>query len=255
MDSISDIHSDDKRLLARVDDALRMCISKGACFIGFLDARQTAVVRRYLSAVNTSALWELYGGHEDAERTMLGVFADEEVRAYRGYPIEAVAFRFRRDVKLTHRDVLGSLMGCQIAREKIGDILCENGLAVVFTTEELAPFLSQTISKIGREGVKADYPFEGNLPVFREYEPITGTVASPRVDAILKLLLSCSREQAATHITSMLVSIDHQPCRSVSVTLKEGQVISVKGRGRFVIDDLSGTSAKGRVIVKARRFT
>ncbi len=254
MDSISDNHSEDKRLLSRVDDALRMCIAKGACFIGFLDARQTDVVRRYLTAVKSTTVWEFFGGHDEAERTMLGVFADKDVRSYREFPVEAVAFRFRRGVKLTHRDVLGSLMGCRIAREKVGDILCADGLAVVFTTTELAPFISQTIEKIGREGVKTEYPYDGELPVFHEYENITGTVASPRADAVLKLLLSCSREQAATYITSMLVSVDHRPCSSVSVTLKEGQVISVKGKGRFVLDDLSGTSAKGRVIVKARRY-
>jgi len=252
MDSISDLRSEDKRLLARVDDALRMCVSKGACFVGFLDERQAEVVRRYLAADKTS-VWELYGGHGDAERLMLGVFADEDVQSYRGFPIEAVAFRFRKDVRLTHRDILGCLMGCQIAREKIGDILCADGLAVAFITSELAAFVAQTISKIGREGVKTEYPYDGDLPVFREYETITGTVASPRADAVLKLLLSCSREQAATYITSMLVSVDHQPCHSVSVTLKEGQTISVKGKGRFIVDDLSGTSAKGRVIVKARR--
>ncbi len=254
MVSTSDLLLEDKRLLARVDDAVRLCRKKKACFIGFLDMRQAVIVQKYLDGSKYSCTWKLNGGHDDAERVMLGVFDDESSAEYMDFPIEAVAFRFRVSESLTHRDVLGSLMGCQIAREKVGDILCAPGLAVVFIQRELAPFIVDQISKIGREGVTAEWPFEGVLPVAHDFESIGGTVASARIDSILKILLSCSREQAASYIKSMLVSIDHQPCSSVSCAVKEGQIISVKGKGRFIVDDLSDMTAKGRLIVRARRY-
>jgi len=146
------------------------------------------------------------------------------------------------------------LIGCGIIRDKIGDILCGDGLAVVFVKSELAEFIVSQMTKVGREGVKIECPFVGELPVMHTFKPISGTVASARLDAVLKVLLGSSREQAAELIRMSLVNVNHQSCQSVSITLHEGDLLSVRGRGRFIIDDLSGTSAKGRIILRARKY-
>ncbi len=253
MASTSDQQLEDKRLLARVDDAPDICERRYTPhFVGFLDERQAALVRSHIARMRVS--YALYGGHEDAERVMLGVFPDGEEPASDRFPLTAVAFRYGMQAELSHRDVLGSLLGCGIAREKVGDILCDTDFAVVFLHEDIAPFVADSVRKIGRVGVKTVYPYDGELPIFHRFEPITGTIASARLDAVLKVLLGLSRERACDRIREGAVQLDHKPALSPSQTVCAGQILSVRGSGRFVIDDVSQTTKKGRLILQARRY-
>lgn len=253
MASTSDQTTNDKWLLARVEDAVEQSTrTHRPQFIGFLDECQAATVSAWLHRNSGDAQWLLWGGHEEAQRVVLGVFDSNAVPSTEAFPLVSVAFSYRSSVHLTHRDVLGSLIGCGIVREKIGDIACADGLAVAFIRRELAAFVAENLTTIGREGVTC--PFDGDVPPLHTFKPISGTLASARLDATLKVLLGLSREKACELIRAALVSINHQPCRSVSAALKAGDILSVKGSGRFVIDDLSDTTAKGRLILKARKY-
>ncbi len=255
MASISNAHLQDKRLISRVDDALDACDrAVMSRFIGFLDERETALVAAHIRAVKPSVVTRFYGGHDEAERVLLGVSSLYDAIDDAEYPLVALELTWRSGIALSHRDVLGSLMGCGIARDKVGDILCENGLAVVFIREELAAFVAQSVTTIGREGVTVTYPYQGRLPVFHRYEDVSGTIASVRLDAVLKVLLGCSRETACEYIRAALVQVNHVEATAVSASLKTGDRVSVRGHGRFVIDDVSEFSKKGRVILRARKF-
>ncbi len=251
----SDNQLDDKRLLARVDDALAACCDRyTARFIGFLDERQARVVGDCLSAHARGISWRLYGGHEQAGRVMLGVFSDAYPDTDETFPIVPLAFDYRYGEMLTHRDVLGALLGCGIVREKVGDILCDSDKAIVFLHEDLVAFVAQEVTKIGRVGVRAHFPYSGELPTMYHFVPITGTVASARLDAVLKVLLGISREESAARVRNALVSIDHQPALSVSTPVHEGAVISVRQSGRFIVDEVSQMTKKGRLVLKARKY-
>ncbi len=253
MASTSDPQIEDKRLLARVEDALDISERRHTPhFIGFLDERQAALVGSYLS--NMRAVYRLYGGHEDAERVLLGVFPDGEEPASERFPLTAIAFRYGIRAELSHRDVLGSLLGLGIAREKVGDILCAEEYAVAFLHEDIASFAADSITGIGRVGVKTVFPYDGDLPMFHRFEPISGTIASARLDAVLKVLLGLSREKACERIREAAVQVNHKPALSASQPIRAGQILSVRGHGRFVIDDVSQTTKKGRLILQARRY-
>lgn len=255
MVSTSDHALEDKRLLARVKDAVSACETRYAArFIGFLDERQTAVVRAFLEHSKPFAEYRFFGGHEDAERVILGVFSQEYPVDVDAFPLAAVGFRFREEASITHRDVLGSLIGCGIVRDKVGDILCEKGLAVAFVHEDLSRFIADNVTKIGREGVTVQLPYEGTLPAMHTFVPVSGTLASARLDAVLKVLLGCSREQACEKITSALVSVNHRLIQSVSAPVKEGDLISVRGSGRFAVRDMTDTTKKGRLILRAEKY-
>ena len=54
---------------------------------------------------------------------------------------------------LSHRDILGSLMALGIKRETVGDILIEEGRAVVFVCGDVKEYILNQVEKIGRVGV------------------------------------------------------------------------------------------------------
>jgi len=255
MASTSDSQSNDKRLLSQVDDALERAQRFGACrFIGFLDEREVSLVRQHLLHKKSTAMYCFFGGHPEAERAMLAVGCCEEDMADESFPMTALDIRWRNSVSLTHRDVLGSLLGCGIARHKIGDILCEDGRAVVFVAQELADYLMDTLRTVGREGVRLEYPAALPYPVFHRYREITGTVASARLDSVMKVLLGVSREQACELIRKGIVQVNHVEASSVSMTVGPTDRLSVRGYGRYVVDDISQLTKKGRIVLCARQF-
>ena len=63
---------------------------------------------------------------------------------------EGVALFFRAQDAITHRDILGSLMGLNLKRELIGEILTGEDFAVVFCTGAAAQLILSELERVGR---------------------------------------------------------------------------------------------------------
>ena len=245
------MEGDQTWLAARVEDALRLS-QKRSCFLGFLDEGQASFCRTYLSRREGQFLF--WGGHEDAERTMLGFFPPYKEPAPAAFPIQSCAFLYRKQYSLTHRDFLGAFLSLGVERDFIGDILVGEGLGVAFFREEMAGYFSQNLDTIGRVGVKVVSPWEGELPVAHTFLDMSGVIASQRLDCITAFLCRTSREKAAGLIRSGTVSINHRETLSSSAQVGEGDIISVRRHGRFVVDQLGPLTSKGRLVVKCRKY-
>lgn len=254
MASISNTASEDALLRARVEDAVRLCeIRSCPRFVGFLDERQQTVARAVLHHCGGTPFL-FFGGYEDAERTLLGVFPSYMEPDPAAFPILPLGFSYRREASLNHRDFLGTLLSLGVKRETVGDIVCGEGLTVAFVEEELAAHFASGVDKVGGEGVRIQCPYEGGLPGGREFEERRDTVASPRLDAVLKVMIGTSREEAAHRIAAGLVSVNHVPCLSASAAVKEGDRVSVRGEGRFLVDALGPPTKKGRLFVTVKKY-
>lgn len=254
MASISNPSEEDARLRARVADACHLCEWRSCPrFVGFLDEHRQAVARAVLYEKGQSN-YLFFGGFEGAERAMLGVFPSFMEPEPAVFPIAAMRFRYRTCAQLDHRDFLGTLLANGIKREVIGDIVCGDGFAIVLVTEEVAPFLADNVRKVGGEGVEIDWPYVEPIVVQQQFRELTDTVASARLDCVVKAASRLSREEAARRIEAGLVSLNHMPCLSVSASVSEGDVLSVRGCGRFVVDALGPQTKKGRLLVKLRQY-
>lgn len=254
MASISDSHKEEAFLRSRVEDTVRLSEKRHyAAFLGFLDEREQTQAEQQLRRLCVFN-YRFYGGYDDAERRMLGVFTDGDEPDKTLFPLRAVAFRYRSDKKLTHRDVLGTLMANGLRRDAVGDILCADGLVVVFLREEICSFVCDEISRIGGESVRFEDDYCGDLPIAHSFEEIRDTVASARLDAVVSALVRCSREQSAQLIRSDAVSVDHTVAHSISHAVDISQKISVRGYGKFIVDELGPETKKGRLRFTARKY-
>lgn len=249
-----DSTSDDKLLTARIADAVSLCEKHGyPHFVGFLDERQRAVAAAQLKRVpEVKPLF--WGGFADAERTLLGVFPDFYAPDVSLFPLQPLSFIYRETATLTHRDFLGTMLGCGVRREKIGDILCDEGKTVAFVCEDIAPFLIQQMVRVGGEGVTVKDSLDGAVSAEHRYKELQMTVASPRLDNVVKALTGVSRETAAANVTGGLVSLNHQLCQTVTKIVCEGDILSVRGMGRFRITALSAHTKKDRLVLIAQKY-
>ena len=188
----------------------------------------------------------LFGGFDDAERKMVAFIPPYEEPSF---PICAVRVSSPRLKNLSHRDFLGSVLGLGIKREKCGDILIGEEDCFLLLHSDVASFVADSLTKVGREGVKAQLvPLcEISVPE-KSFVPISGTVASMRLDAVLSLFIGKGRSHASEVIRAGLVFVNGICSLKNDMHISDGDVISVRGKGKATVKK-DGLSKKDRIFI------
>ncbi len=201
--------------------------------------------------------YALYGGAQDCERRVAR-FGDNESGFAEDLPIAclgitATAGRF--GAELSHRDVLGAILGLGVERSVLGDIAVRKDTAFAFCLACVAGWLGENLAAVGRQKVRCNVlaqPPDG--PLFTLVEQKLQT-ASERADAVIAKAYSLSREQSADLFTRERVFVDSAPCKNNSRMLKEGEIVSVRGFGRFVYSGIIGISKKGKLYISISKYS
>ncbi len=238
-------------LAAKLRDCLKISLGR-PCFLGFLDESEAAYCQDQLRRERGGHLF--WGGYEGAQRVIAGFFPDYLDPDPAAFPLSAVTLRYRPEDKLGHRDFLGSFMGLGVQRDVVGDILVGEGRTVAFVRAELCGFFINNVKKIGRVGVKIQAGWEEPLPEALHFKELGGVVASDRLDCLVGLLVHASRGKAAGLISAGQVLVNHREALELSRKVQEGDVVSVRGHGKFIIDRLGPLTGKGRLNVKCRKY-
>lgn len=240
-------------LEARLFDAVRQCeVRDIPRYVGFLDSAGAAVA---VNAADRSKVgYLLFGGYEDAERVCFGVFPDRLEPSCDGFPIVKLKILNKSGAKLRHGDFLGALMALGIERDTVGDILVGEKTSFVFVIESVAEFIVSQLLKIGSCGVEVSVDTTDELPQSAGFAEMSDTVASKRLDCVVAALASCSRGQAAELIDSGLVAVNGLEVTKVTKEVYEKDVIAVRRKGKFAIDEISNVTKKGRLVLKYRKY-
>lgn len=255
-DYFKGLSDEDKLLSRRVLDWIHVSENKYTIkYSAFLDNHQSEVCKSVLSYMNFNN-YSFYGGYENASRTILGVFPPySDFAVDTDFPIKPVLFSYRTEDKLTHRDFLGALMGLQIRRDMIGDILVNNDKCLIFINESVYDFVFNNVRKIGSVGVKlSDDISSFNFNIKENFKQINGTVSSLRLDCIVNLATKLSREKASALIKSGNVKVNYVNINNPSFSLKENDVLSLRGYGKFIFTSVTGISKKNRYCIEIDKF-
>ena len=247
--------SDDEKILAaHICDLIFKCRNKYyAGFSAFLDERQIVVSEAVLKKEGFGN-YLLYGGYDVAARKMLGVFPEFDTPDCAAFPIKTLEMRYRNNDKLSHRDFLGAIMACGVARNMVGDIVVNDGCTDVFVCESVGGMLCADIKKIGSVGVKIiENPNHEIIPALK-FEEICGTVSSMRADCIAALAFRLSRGQVAELIKSGGFTLNCENVLSVSCELNVGDVFSARGFGKFILYSVNGITKKDRFRICLKKY-
>ena len=249
-----DSHLTDNRFFtAMLEDAAELCQRRNRpVFTGFLTESEQSAAESAMKRLHANYL--LWGGFEEAERRMLGVFPPYDEPVAELFPIDGVTVSHREADRLDHRSVLGTLMAQGIERDCVGDILIESGRSVFFCRNTVTRALLSDISKIGGVGVRLSCGFSEPLPAPHSFKAVSATVASARLDCVTAALAGVGRGRAEELIIAGEVMINSVICKKVSQNVNEGDRLTVRGTGKFIIDDLGNVTRKGRRILSARKY-
>ena len=247
---------EDRILLARVWDkiqaGIRRDIPASTCFLSPRELEMT----RYLFG-NLQGLHS-FGGYTDAERKMLiylPEYMDEAMLLEEDSPVVCLRASYHPSEAPTHRDFLGALMGSGIARESVGDICVGSGSCDLFVTEEIAPYLQQSLLNAGRAKLHiAKIPLTEVSVPDPETKEIRDTLASLRLDSVISAGFRIGRSLAAQYVAAGKAAIDGLPCEKPDKTVTEGCKISVRGLGKIRLRTVNGQTKKGRISVVIDRY-
>jgi len=204
------------------------------------------------------------GGYAQAERCRLSIGHKEAIDAgvaeggAAGFPGAVAALsvsgNFMFDAA-SHGDFLGAVLGTGIAREKVGDIILqgEKG-AQILVDPELVNFLEISLIQVRSIAVQTTaIPLTALQVKPPRVDTFRSVEASLRVDALASAGFRMSRSKLADMISGGDVRVNWKEVTKNGLCLKTGDVVSVSGKGRIEVGEITMTK-KGRYAVELTRF-
>ena len=246
---------DERLLLGRVWDKWEQCRRRSIpTATDFLSPQEQAAAQRLLHALAVCDGYVFSGGYDGAERQRL-FFLPDWAEEPEPDAIAAVDGTWYSGETLTHRDILGSLMGLGLTRGAIGDILVTDGRCQVLTLPKTASFLLTEWASAGRVRLKtAPLPLTALEIPAQQFREVRDTVSSLRLDNVLAAGFALSRGRAAEAVEKGAVQVNWAVCQKPDKPVAAGDTITCRGLGKCVLDSVGGPTKKGRLPVVIRRF-
>ena len=88
----------------------------------------------------------------------------------------------------------------------------------------------------------------------QKYKDISGSVTTPRLDAVLSVAIRTSRTQGLQLIRDGNIYINGKCCTENAKLLREGDIISVRGYGKYRFRQTGVRSKKGRYHIMVQQY-
>ena len=145
-------------------------------------------------------------------------------------------------------------MNLGIERHLIGDILIDGRYAYIFCMEHIIGVIKEQLDQVRHTRVfveEVSWEETGYVPKYKKKE---GFVASMRLDVMVSQAFSLSRNISEKLLKSQKVFHNGKMCLSGGQKIKQGDIISVRGYGKFLVEDLGKTSKKAVSLSHWRSF-
>lgn len=252
---------EDKICIAQILDKIENSQKENKItYTDFLDMYQISLVSNFLKKISFKE-YILVGGYKEAERKCLIIYPSKEEENAKKLEKEILKIvrinLYDEDIgKYTHRNYLGGIVKLGLKREKVGDILVRKEGADIICLESFAEILKQelsTLTRFEKSKIEIKEMNEIIVPIVQK-EEIKIIIPSFRLDNFVSDLARTSRSKAVEIIKQERVFINGQNETKVSKQVKEGDIITIRGKGRFVVKQLSGTTRSGRTVVIIEKY-
>ena len=239
-------NNEEKLILAKLNDKIKFCKTRNKIAnTEFLNMYQENIIRKELERIKFKN-YIFTGGYEEAESKLLILYPDK-LRVL--LPNEQMG-------KYQHKDYLGTIMQFGLVRERIGDILVYENCAYIIALQENVQYIKDSLietkkfkkSKIEIIDIKE---IEVKTP---EFETFKITVNSLRLDNFVSEIGKLSRNETSKLIESEQVSVNCKVETRQSKIVEQGDVLIIRRKGKFIIDEFGSLNKKGKQVVVIRKY-
>lgn len=226
----------------------------------FLSPLELRIVKDVLKIYNCSN-YRIYGAVENADRNAIVIYPDklDGVFAQDGFDYNSIFSCIRISncqENYEHKIYLGGCVKLGVKREKIGDIVVfENGADIIIS-KDIEKFLVTNLqelhrfknSKIEVVDVKQVTKKEQK---FREMKIV---VSSLRLDNVVAELAGTSRNKAVELLNQERVFVNYRNETKATKLVVTGDLITIRGKGKFVFEEIDGNTRSGKVVASVKKF-
>ncbi len=237
----------------RASDLLALCKKRGYAVGGFLTEEEQAAYRAFFCGEQKESrfVFSFEGGVRGAERKVPVLF-DRDNSGCDPAAFSHISLLLLKAAEVPdHRSVLGSVLGLGLERYTVGDIfLFEKNMAIAVKTE-VAPYILGNLERVGRTAVRVEpLDLPPDFEIERKTETLLFSVSSLRLDCVVAAICRFSREDAAEYIKKGMVFVDHVSVSDPDRRVGEGKLLSLRGKGRFLLESVDGVTKSGRLKIR-----
>jgi RNA-binding protein YlmH len=191
------------------------------------------------------------------ERQVLRFGSEESLGYDAGFPIcclEITPVLAKFSDTLTHRDYLGALMNLGIERNTLGDIMIQEKTAYLFCLEKVAAFIVENLSYVKHTNIRIRLLEEMPDAIQPKKKQVMLIVPSMRYDVVIAKMCHLSRSQSIALFREKKIFVNGRVMENNSGTMKENDVVSVRGYGKFVCEETLGETRKGNLSLRVSQY-
>ena len=239
-------------LIAKIEDKIRTSKTQNKITnTEFLNESQIAFSKKELVKQKENRYF-FFGGYEEATRKILIIYPEkiekEEVIKNINNIVTGIKVQVPNEIygKLEHKNYLGTIMSFGLTRERIGDIIVYENKAYIIVLKENAEYIKNELKQEKRFKKAEIEIIDINKiePKPIEFEGFSISVNSLRLDNIISEILKTSRKIAQEQIEQERVFINYEIATKNTKILKEKDILTIRGKGKYIIEKLLGKNKK-----------
>ncbi len=257
------LKEDDKILISKVLDKIEFVLNKNTIEnTDFLDLYQKEIVKDVLRNFKINN-YMFCGGNENSEREILIIYPEKLKDILKKEKITedilgTIQVKLPNNLigQYSHRDYLGAVIKLGVKREKIGDILVRKDGADIIIMKDIEEYLLINLNQLTRFGKS-----EIQKKKIEEIEPVETTtqkmqiiISQMRLDCIISEAIRSSRTKASEIIKQERVFVNHKLETKNSKILKEQDMITIRGKGRFKINNIISRTKKDKIVLEIEKY-
>ncbi|WP_368790911.1 RNA-binding protein [Companilactobacillus farciminis] len=221
----------------------------------FLNLREQTILNNLINKYDDLYV-HYFGGFGNAERVRGIVAPDYFVPRDSDFGIAMYEIRYpEKFANLHHGQILGSLTGSGVERDRFGDIITDGENWQFFVFDSMSEYIEEQVKKIGPYKIhliKKDFS-EVLLPKDESVDE-TVLVQSLRLDSIISTVYGLSRQNSKALVDHGKVQINWVVNKNASAFIAITDTLSVRGFGRIRINDIMGRSKNSKYILLVNIF-
>ncbi|GAB4072392.1 RNA-binding protein [Barrientosiimonas marina] len=219
----------------------------------FLNPREQKIVDMLTGTSMMDLRVLKHGGSINAERQRVIIAPEYEEVTEDAFQLTLLQGTYHtKFVSLTHRDVMGAFLSIGLKRQKLGDIIVENGLVQIITAQEMAPFVLTNLTEIKHTHTRlSEKPLSSAVAGSGDWVTSDHIVTSLRLDTVVTAIYRLSRKTAADMIAKGYVKVNYQVIDDRKFSVDAGDMISIRGKGRSRLVSFNGYTKKDKVSITA----
>lgn len=208
-----------------------------------------------LENIKEGVVFKLKGINNSCEKQMVAVCPPDFQEELLDFPVKYFKITSGSKFKeLEHKHFLGTIMSLGVKREMLGDLIVREGVCYGIINEELFEFLKENLTTVGKTPITILEVFPEEVPE-SEFQEIVESVASMRLDVIISAIGNFSRNSGIEVLEAGDVQLNYNIEKDKSKIVKEGDIISIRKKGKFIIDSILGESKKGKTRILIKKFS